>query len=482
MSGLAGMFGQLDAEDGAAAAPAETPAQNPAQNPADVSAAEPIPESGTGQATAALRNLLVDAKLKVLQFDDYKAFFAGLVEPAAQALRTLEHAQTRNIDLQRQLGEITAQCTQLRARLAGIETQQARMADENDTLRVDLELAHTAALGAEQARSALAGEILLKADAIEDLERRLSVATAQASELNEETARLRTEAAAAEEKSGLADAELSAARDKADLLESELASLHKSLDDAAEQEAGRAKRLADSETALAAVRARLSQLEAVNEELHAERDRLRAALDANGIQHDGQQSRLQMQIEAARARAAATEKLLAEARAQLAQRSEDVRTSGQRQVESNYARERTEKRVAAQEAEIEALRAALGDAKKDRDRLIEMSNVAANALRLRETQLQRAEEAALKATERTARLQADTRDGTDTSRLRIEQLTTWVERERLAHRTTKSALQATRDERDKLQADLLQAQLELNRRSVSNDTDLEFPSGGANAA
>jgi len=293
---------------------------------------------------------------------------------------------------------------------------------------------------------------------------------------------LRTEAATAEENAKRADAELSAARDKADLLESELQSLHKSLDDAAEQDAGAAMRLADSETALAAARARLSQLEAVNEELHAERDRMRAALDVNGIKHDGQQSRLQMQIEAARARAAATEKLLAEARQQLALRSEDVRASGQRQVESDYARERADKRAAALDAEIEALRAELGDTRKDRNRLIEMSKVAANTLRLRETQLQRAEEAALKAGELTARLQADTRDGTDTSRTRIDQLTTWVERERLAHRTTKGALQAARDERDKLQADLLQAQLELNRRSVSNDTDLEFPSGGANAA
>jgi hypothetical protein len=475
MSGPAGMFGQLDAESGAALAPAENP-------PPDVPAAEPIPESRTGQATAALRNLLVDAKLKVLQFDDYKAFFTGLVEPAAQALRTLEHAQIRNIDLQRQLADMAAQCAELRARLSEIEAQRAVVAGESETLRGHLDLAQIAALAAEQARSELAGEILLKANAIEDLERRLSVATGQESELREEAVRLRTEAAVAEEKSKLVGAELSAARDKAELLESELQSLHNSLDEAAEQDAGAARRLADSDAALAAARARLAQLEALNEELHAERDRLRAALDANGIQHDGQQSRLQMQIEATRARAAASEKMLAEARQQLSQRSEDMRASGQLQVESNYARERAEKRAAALEAEIEPLRAELRDAKKDRDRLIEKSNLAANALRLRESQLQLAEEAALKAGERTARLQADARDGTDTSRTRIEQLTTWLERERLAHRTTKSALQETRNERDRLQSDLLQVQVELNRRAVSNDTDLEFPAGGANAA
>jgi chromosome segregation ATPase len=476
MSGLSGMFGQLDAEGDEVPAPAGNLPQTTAP-------AEPIDETRMGEANAALRNLLVDAKLKVLQFDDYKAFFTRLIEPATQALVTLEHAQTGNIDLQRQLAETLAQCNALRARLAEIETQQALKAGETETLRGNLDLAQTAAHAAEQARAELAGEVLLKANAIEDLERRLVVATGQESVLTEETARLRAEAAAAEEKSKLIGAELSAARDKAHLLESELQSLHKSLDDTAEQEAGTAKRLAESEAALAATRARLAQLEAVNEELHAERDRLCTALDANGIKHDGQHSRLQMQIDAARARAAATEKLLAEARQQLSQRSEDMRATDQRQVESSYARERAEKRVTALEAEVEALQAELSDVKKDRGRLIEKSNVAVNALRLRETQLQRAEEAARKAGEQAARLQADSREGTDTFRIRVDQLTSWLERERLAHRTTKDALKVTRDERDKLQSDLLQLQLEANRRSVSNDTDaVEFPSGGANAA
>ena len=253
MSGLSGMFGQLDAEGDEASAPAENLPQD--------SAADPIDETRMGEANAALRNLLVDAKLKVLQFDDYKAFFTRLVEPATQALATLEHAQTGNIDLQRQLAETVAQCNALRARLAAIETQQALTAGENESLRGNLDVAQTAAHAAEQARAELAGEILLKGNAIEDLERRLVVATGQESVLQEEAARLRAEAAAAEENSKLIGAELSAARDKADLLESELQSLLKSLDDTAEQEAGTAKRLAESEAALAAARARLAQLE-----------------------------------------------------------------------------------------------------------------------------------------------------------------------------------------------------------------------------
>src|SRR5262249_30227314 len=206
--------------------------------------------------------------------------------------------------------------------------------------------------------------------------------TARADALSEENRQLREEnqhqknqSAAAEEKSGQLAAELSASRDRIGVLEGEALLLQKSLDQAAEEEAHSLQRLAGSETALTAARSRLAQLESINEELRAEHDKLRATLAANGIRHDGQQSRIQMQIDAARARAAATEKLLTEARQQLAQRGEDVRASGQRHVESNYAREQAEKRIAAMDRDIAALRSELTDVKRDRDRLIESANV-----------------------------------------------------------------------------------------------------------
>jgi chromosome segregation ATPase len=471
MSGLAGMFGLLGAEGDDTPAPAES-----------LPATLAIDDTRSGEANAALRNLLVDAKLKLLQFDDAKAFFATLIEPATQALKSLEQAQAANIDLQRQFAEAAAQYDALHARLHDIEAQQTTIASENDRLTGELDLARTQAREAEDARATLASEAQPKADALAELERQFAALTAEHAELTQEAERLRVAATASDEKAGGMAADLAAALDKAGLVESELQSLHKSLDDASEQSTGAARRLAESETALTAARARLSQLEAVNEGLHAERDQLRAALDANGIKHDGQQSRMQMQIDAVRARAAATEKLLAEARAQLAQRGEDVRTTGQRQVESNYARERAERRAAAMEAELEPLRAELATAKKDRDRLIESTNVAAAALKLRDAQVERAEDTARKAADRSARLHAAAREGTSAFKTRTDELSSALERERHAHQATADALEATREERDKLQSDLLAAQLELNRRSVSNDTDMDFPSRGANAA
>jgi len=465
------MFGLLAAEGEDTPVPA-----------ASLPAAVVADDARAREANAALRNLLVDAKLKLRQFDDAKAFFTTLIEPATQALKSLEQAQAANVDLQRQFNEAAAQYDALHARLHDIEAQQTLAASENDRLAGELDLARTQAREAEEARAALAVDVQPKADAIADLERQLAALSAGHAELTQETERLRVAVRASDEKAGGMAADLAAALDKAGLVESELQSLHKSLDDASEQSTGAARRLAESETALAAARTRLAQLEAVNEGLHAERDQLRAALDANGIKHDGQQSRMQMQIDAVRARAAATEKLLAEARAQLAQRGEDVRTTGQRHVESNYARERAEKRAAAMESELEALRAELSTARKDRDRLIESANAAAAALKLRDAQVERAEDTARKASERSARLHAAAREGTSAFKTRTDLLVSDLEREKHAHQATTDALEATREERDRLQSELLELQLELNRRSVSNDTDMDFPARGANAA
>src|SRR5689334_12477738 len=109
MSGLSGMFGLLGAESDETPAPAESTLQDA---PAAIAA---INDARTGEANAALRNLLVDARLKLLQFDDAKTFFTTLIEPATQALRALEQAQAANIDLQRQFTEAAAQYDELHA-------------------------------------------------------------------------------------------------------------------------------------------------------------------------------------------------------------------------------------------------------------------------------------------------------------------------------------------------------------------------------
>jgi chromosome segregation ATPase len=493
MAKLAELFGRRDGE--VAATPPDpvpvTPAAEEDAEAATAQRADPVDTSATndtsatkiGEENEALRNLLVDAGMKVRQFDEYKIFFTKLIEPASQALRTLEQEKTSNIDLRRRLEQAVARGDGLHSRTHELETRHAILVSENEKLRQELDLSRLEARDAERSRAEFAGENLLRRSTIADLERQFSLETSRVNTLSDECQRLRDETVAAEEKASRIAAELSAARDKIDFLEGETTSLQKSLDQVSEQATQAARRFTENETALTAAKTRLLQLEASNSELSAERDKLRSNLDANSSRHGSEQSRIQMQIDAVRARAAAAEKLLTEARQLIARRGEEMRTADQRNAEAAYASEKAEKRIAELEAALSEQRAEVNEIKAGRDRLIEKSGVAVNALKLRETQLQRAEDAAKSMTERTARLETELREGGEVSQRRIDQLAAALDRERLDHQVTEGALDSARTERDQLQADVLRLQMEANRRAVNDDADdMVFPTRGANAA
>jgi crescentin len=488
MAKLSELFGQRGGDaaetvpaslEGLPAAEPETPEAPAAQR------AEPneMPGAKIGEENEALRNLLVDAGMKVRQFDEYKIFFTKLIEPATQALRTLEQEKTSNIDLRRRLEQAIARTDELRARTHELETRHAILVGENEKLRQELDLARLEARDAERSRAEFAGENMLKRTTIADLERQLALENSRVNTLSDECQRLRDETVAAEEKASRIAAELSAARDKNNFLEGETMSLQKSLDQVSEQATHAARRFTESETALTAAKTKLLLLDASNGELAVERDKLRSNIDLNSNRHGSEQNRVQMQIEAVRARAAAAEKLLTEARQLIARRGEEMRTSDQRNAEAIYAREKAEKKAAELEAALADQRAEVNEIKAGRDRLIEKSGVAVNALKLRETQLQRAEDAAKSSAERAVRLEAELREGGEIFQRRIDQLVAALDRERLDHQVTEGALESARTERDQLQADVLRLQTDANRRAVNDDAEqMTFPTRGANAA
>jgi crescentin len=487
MARLSEIFGLRESETAEpSSAPVESPsaAQAGVQETPKAQRDAPAELSGAkiGEENEALRNLLVDAGMKVRQFDEYKAYFAKLIEPATQALRALEQEKTSNIDLRRNLDKMTARCDELRARKHELETRHAILVAENDKLRQELELARLEARDAERSRAEFASDNLSKRAAAADLERQLALEVSRVNALSDECQRLRDETVAAGERTGRLSADLSAARDKINFLEGEAMSLLKSLDQVSEQATHAARRFAESETALTAAKTRLLALEASNAELTTERDKLRGTLDASSSRHGSEQNRAEMQIDAVRARAAAAEKLLGEARQLTAKRGEELRDAEQRHTEANYAREKAEKKLAELEAAVAARDAELTELKSGRDRLLEKSTVVVNALKLRDQQLRHAEETAKGATERTARLEAELRESGETFQRRIDQLVSSLERERLERQVTEGALESARTERDQIQSDLLQLQMEANRRAVNDDQDLPFPSSSANAA
>lgn len=502
MSKLSEIFGRRESEPAeatpsppatAAAEAQDTNADQPKNEPKNESrdeakrerrsdSADELSGAKIGEENEALRNLLVDAGMKVRQFDEYKAFFGKLIEPATQALRTLEHEKTSNIDLRRKLEQANTRADELRARAHELETRHAILVSENEKLRQELDLSRLEARDAERSRAEFANENISKRNAVSNLERLLALEVSRVNTLSDDNQRLRDETVAAEAKSSRLAAEISAANDKINFLEGEVLSLQKSLDQVTEQATHAARRFTDSETALITAKKRVLVLEASNNELVQERDRLRTSLESASTRHAGEQERVQMQVDAVRSRASAAEKLLTEARQLLAQRGEEMRALDQKVGEADYVREKAGKRIADLEATVEKLQTELTEVKTGRDKIIEKSAVVVNALRTRETQMQRAEESAKAAAEKITRLEAELRESAEAFQRRIQEVVALLERERLDHEVTEGALESTRRERDQLQSDLLRAQMEVNRLAVNDDDDVEFPTRGANAA
>ena len=217
MSKLSELFGQREGDANSVAAVLSDPpaATAPAQAAAPISGNTAAPQADArtdssakiGEENEALRNLLVDAGMKIRQFDDYKNIFMKLIEPATQALRTLEHEKTSNIDLRRKLDQALSRTNDFRARTHELETRHAILVGENEKLRQELDLSRQAARDAERSRSEFANENLIKRSTIADLERQLSLETARVNTLSDDNQRLRDDTVAAEARANRAAAE-----------------------------------------------------------------------------------------------------------------------------------------------------------------------------------------------------------------------------------------------------------------------------------
>ncbi len=97
------------------------------------------------------------------------------------------------------------------------------------------------------------------------------------------------------------------------------------LDKAGAEAARLSRKLAETEAALNAAQGRLRHLEANFAELSIERTRLAAALDEANERNEHERANQRTRFEALQARAAASEKLLGEAREHLLARAEEIR-------------------------------------------------------------------------------------------------------------------------------------------------------------
>jgi chromosome segregation ATPase len=408
-----------------------------------------------GSNNETLRNLLLNANAKIGELDGIKEAVARLVGPVSKALREFETEKAEKINLQAALSTTRTAYGKLRNEVTELEKKSLGLEREAEQLRKDLSFAENAARALETVRGELAVDIAARRAQIADLEGRLNQELAETKSLRDENARLNDRLSGADKRIVQLEAEINNLRQKLVLVEDEKRALQGSFEKTAADASRSARRLAETESNLAAVQGRLRNVEGNLAEIVSERGRLSAALDEATEKHAGEITKHQMRFEALQARAGASDRLLSEAREQLAARGEEVRALERRLSETTLERDTLATRAAALEADVFQRDSALRDGEVARNALVERAGALAKAYNNKEAEVARSDETIKSLTEQVAFLEQELRNTKQNVEKQLEELNEALRREKVERAVVEGALEAARKDFGRLMREVM---------------------------
>ena len=158
-----------------------------------------------------------------------------------------------------------------------------------------------------------------------------------------------------------------------------------------------------------------------------------------------------MRVDALQSRAATAEKLLVEARANLAARADEIREFDRKVMDTTIARNAAEKKLEQIEGAQQAQERQIKDLEQARAALLERNTALGKNMRTREMELARAEEKIASSNDLIARLEAEVQASRGRMEKRTEELNALLEHERMDRAVAEGALEATRKENARLQ-------------------------------
>jgi len=416
-----------------------------------------------GRACEALRNLIVEAGCKLNELEETKQTFFSIVDPAAQALRTLEHEKTRNISLNRRLGLLRASSEALQAKYDQVEKRAETLAADKDQLRLELEEAQRIARELRAIKAELTNDLLGVRASAASLEHQVTELSSRGRSLTEDNQRYRTQAIEIEAHANALESDLSGTRETLAMVQGENKSLQNSLNQAGIEISELSQRSSQMESGLAAATTRIRQLEASLSGAESERDKLVIEVNVLSERERNTQAKAQVQLEALQARAAMAEKLLGNTRQLLATRNEEARASEREVMEAKRARAAAESLRREIETLLRTHENHIRDLETSRAAMTERNASLTDQLKQRESQFSEAEEQRRVTTDQMTRLENEMKSSQRTYQKRIDELLGILDRERLDRQVIESALDTARRERAQLQHELYKMRRAMQR-------------------
>jgi len=415
-----------------------------------------------GGENELLRNLLLDANAKADELDAVKAAVARLVEPVSKALRAIESERSEKAGLQTVLNNTRTAYGKLRNEAADFEKRALAAEKTNEALRRDLTAAQEATRTAEAAKTELAVDGAARKAKIAELESRLAEASGENKLLREENRRQSERLGAADKRIVAAESNLTATRQRLLMVEDEKRALQGSLEKANTEIARVSRKLSETETVSIAAQGRLRQAESNFSEAAGEAAQLRAALDEANERHEHERATQCVRFDTLQARAAATEKLLVEAREHLIARAEEIRDYDRRNAELALERDALSARLADLEAGRIERESQFRELEQVRGTLLERGSSLTRAFAAKDSGLARAEETIASLNDRVAGLEGALAAERESFEQGIEELTAAFKREKMERAVAEGALESARKDFARLLRELMALQRSQN--------------------
>lgn len=456
-------FGAFAARDAAAPESTSQAADQPAATPAETVDEtvfdldeELFSSLGAqlGGENESLRNLLLNANSKIGELESIKEAFDKLVSPVGKALRAIEAERSEKLALQTLLNNTRTAYGKLRNETSELERKAAAAESECGALRQELANTHNLVKAVETTKAEVAVDLATRRAQIVDLEARLAQEAGENRALRDENKRLDERMVIGEKRIIALESDLNGARQRLIMSDDEKRAQQTLLEKASAESARLSRKVAETEAALAAAQGRLRHVEANFIETTTERARVTTALEEANERHGHEMTSQRMRFEALQARAAASEKLLAEARDHLLARAEEIREFDRRVGEVSLARDGFQQRVAELTAERIQRESEFKELEQARIGLIERSDSLARAVTGKEATLVRAED-----TINALNLRIRALDAEVASRKHMaEELNGALRREKMERSVVEGALETARKDFSKAMREVLALQ------------------------
>ena len=397
-----------------------------------------------GGENESLRNLLLDANAKIGELDTIKNAVGKLVDPVSKALRAFEAEKSEKISLQTVLNNTRTAYGKLRNEVAELEKKASFSEKECQALRQELTTTQHLLRTLEATKAEISIDIAARRAQIADLEARLAQETGEGKALREENRRLDERLSNADKRIVSLESELNGARQRLLMIEDEKRSQQISIDKISTEAARVSRKLAETEASLTATHGRLRHVEGNFAELSTERARLVNAIDEANERHEHELTTHRMRFDALQARAAASEKLLGEAREHLLARADEIRIYDRRAGELALERDALQTRVSELEAERIQRESRFTEVDQARATLMERSAALTRAYTAKEAALMRAEDTIAALNEQIAAIEGVRATEKQASEQRIEELGASLRREQMQCSVVEGALETAR--------------------------------------